>query len=277
MGEQPNQRRLAAILAARYRRVFPPDERGRGSNGQCLASGAGRGHSAVHRGILGAHRQAHRRRVSRRISDRERGGALRRHHATRIRGVKRRHSRSPADEFPHGHQPGRNHRRRRRHSWRWSQYRGAPGGAGGSTVHLCHVVGLRPGSKKGRLYVRGHGRTSRKEHRRTDPRIQDSVRRADQTRRRGGRIGALDGRQTIDRRPSIRQHERRSRTGILRRRADRGYPHPVVPLQGPVRDLAQLDLHLQRPGGEGARGGPRPWRRLCGRGAACARRASAYA
>ena len=57
-------------------------------------------------------------------------------------------------------------------------------------------------------------------------------------------LRARGGREAHDRRPALRQHERRSRAGILRRRAHRGHHHRAVALPGSSRDLAQLGLCL---------------------------------
>ena len=62
-------------------------------------------------------------------------------------------------------------------------------------------------------------------------------------------------RQAVDRGPAVRQHERRSRAGVLRRRPDRGHHHRALALSRPVRDLAQLGLRLQEPRGPDPGGG----------------------
>ena len=66
--------------------------------------------------------------------------------------------------------------------------------------------------------------------------------------RKGERRAGSAG-QTLDRRPALRQHERRSRSGILCRRDRRGHHHRAVALPAPLRHRPQLDLHLQGPGG----------------------------
>ena len=83
------------------------------------------------------------------------------------------------------------------------------------------------------------------------------------SRRRGGGGGAAPARQALARRAAVHQHERRSRAGVLRRRHHRGHHHRRLQDLGPVRDRAQLVVHLQEAerrhqgGGQEARRAPR--------------------
>ena len=68
--------------------------------------------------------------------------------------------------------------------------------------------------------------------------------------------------EAVDRRAALRQYERRSGPGILRRRPHRGHHHRAVALPRPARHLAQLDLRLQGQSREGAGGRARARRPL---------------
>ena len=70
--------------------------------------------------------------------------------------------------------------------------------------------------------------------------------------RAGERLSPAQRGEAVDRRPAIRQYERRSRTGIFRRWSDRGHHHGTVAPARAVRHLAQLHLRLQRAVGEPA-------------------------
>ncbi len=72
--------------------------------------------------------------------------------------------------------------------------------------------------------------------------------------------------QAVDRGAAVRQHERRSRAGVLRRRPDRGHHHRALALSRPVRDLAQLGLRVQEPRGPDPGGGGGVRRAVRGRG-----------
>ena len=121
-----------------------------------------------------------------------------------------------------------------------------------------------------RRRLRGPRRAERQEHRPADPRLPGAPRRAEEAGARAGpggaRAGAARPGQALDRGAAVRQHERRSRAGVLRRRPDRGHHHRAVALSRPVRDLAQLGLRAQGQGGAGPgrRGGVR--RPVRGRG-----------
>ena len=72
-------------------------------------------------------------------------------------------------------------------------------------------------------------------------------------RRRAGGAARRGVVKPVDRGDAVRQHERRSRAGIFRRRPDRGHHHRAVAPARAVRHLAQLHLRLQGAVGEPAR------------------------
>ena len=126
----------------------------------------------------------------------------------------------------------------------------AAGDAGGRRRHLRVGGGPRPGGGAAGDRLRGHGRAIAEEH---------QADRAGLSRPDGGRgrdrRGAVGrfGDAALDRGAALHQHVGRSGPGVLRRRADRGYPDRAEPAQRSLRDLAQFQLRLQGPVGEPAR------------------------
>ena len=91
------------------------------------------------------------------------------------------------------------------------------------------------------------------------------------------RSGAAPSRQALHRRPAVPEHERRPGAGVLRRWRGRGHHHGLVAPSLAVRHRAQLELHLQGPGGGREAGRPRARRRATCWKAACARPRTACA
>ena len=77
--------------------------------------------------------------------------------------------------------------------------------------------------------------------------------------------GAAAARQAVDRGAALRQHERRPRAGIFRRRHGRGDHHRALPHPLALRDRPQFDLHLQGPGRRCEADRARAGRPLCAR------------
>ncbi len=83
---------------------------------------------------------------------------------------------------------------------------------------------------------------------------------------RGERSEEFARRQALGGDPAFRQHEQRSRSGILQRRHHRGYHHRSVEGLGALRAWPQHCFHLQGAGGEAGADRQGTGRRLCGRG-----------
>ena len=92
---------------------------------------------------------------------------------------------------------------------------------------------------------RGSRRADRQEHRPAAPGL-SAGRRMRRHRRRPHRP-CSPARQAIDRRPALREHERRAGAGLFRRRHRRGHHHRAVAVPVAVRHRPQFELHLQGP------------------------------
>ena len=113
---------------------------------------------------------------------------------------------------------------------------------------------IRTVARKGFRFVgdvRRHGRRRRR-HRSTPSR----------QNRMNRRTCADPSRQALHCRPAVPEPERRSRAGLLRRRHGGGHHHGAVAHPLAVRHRAQLELHLQGPGGGREAGRPRAGRAL---------------
>ena len=111
------------------------------------------------------------------------------------------------------------------------------------------------------LILRGSRRADAEEHRAAGSCLSGRTgRRANGNapRRPGRTIGAAE--QAIDRGLAVQQYERRSGTGVFRRRARRRSDHQPVEIPRPIRDRQEFDLRLQ-----GADSGYPPSRQGTGR------------
>ena len=79
-------------------------------------------------------------------------------------------------------------------------------------------------------------------------------------------VAPASSRPTLDRRAAVRQHERRSRAGVFRRRHGRRHSDGPVARALAVRDRPPVELHLQGPVRRRAADRPRARRALRGRG-----------
>ena len=263
MAEARVQRRLAAILAADvagYSRMVAHDEEGtlrtlglyRAVIADLIAEHDGRVFSAAGDSVLAEFASAVQ--------------AVRAAVAMQ-RALQRRNADLPAAqrmEFRIGHQPRRRGGGGRRPPGRRHQ-RGRPAaGAGAARRHLHLRRAARADRGQADLSARRPRRAGAEEH--PAPGDGLSGRLGGRGRDRGGDAGrrrAQPAGQAVDRGAAVRQHERRSRPGIFRRRDHRGHHHRAVALSLVLRDRAQLHLRLQEAAGRGREaGGARAGRAL---------------
>ena len=211
------------------------------------------------------HRQADRRRDAGRVPERGQRGRLRGRDSARHGRPQRERACRPAHRVSHRDQSRRRDRRGRRsysatastsrRGWRRSP---KPGGIAIS-LHCS-----RPRRRAAEPSLRGHRRAGAQEHRPAGSRLSGRLGRRAPVSRAAAPAAPNPCRaeQAVDRRPAVHQHERRSRTGIFRRRAGRGRDHQSVEDPRPVRHRPEFDLRLQGQGRGHPQGRQGAWRPL---------------
>ena len=233
------ERRLAVIFAADmvgYSRLMEADEAGtlarlRAHRLELIDPGD--------RQEPGPDHQDRRRRHAGRVRQRHRGGRVRRRDPAPDGQTQRRPAAGALDPVPDRHQSRRRDHRGRRHLRRRRQRRRPARGAGGAGRHLRLAGGPRADRRPARRRLRGSGRADAS---RTSPGrsgcfvcCSTKARRAPPPGQGGDDRGRRGHGQALDRGAAVRQHERRSRAGVLRRRPDRGHHHRAVALSRPAR------------------------------------------
>ena len=267
-------RKIAAILVADvvgYSRLAGADEERTLSRLRGLRSDL---HRPSDSSPSRAGRQAHRRWIPRRISQRGRRRALRDRGADRHGRTQRRSAGRSPHRAPHrGPSRRRGRGGRRRSDGRWRQYRRAARRDLPAGRDLPLRTSLLAGERSARSGGHGSRPDPTQEHRRADPDLFGASRRAGRSKARTGPgAGKIRPTAPLDGRPAVRQHRRRRGAGAFRRRGhgepdDRSFAHSRL-----ARDRAQHCLHLQGQGRRSETDRARVERALCPRGQRAARR-----
>ena len=158
-----------------------------------------------------------------------------------------------AHRVPHRHQCRRHHHRRQRYLRRRRQRRGAAGGARRARRHLVSRNVHEQVRDKLSFGFEDMGEQTVKNiarpigvHRVS---LAERPHRSRQAAAAAPKSELCEFRAALDRRPAVRQHERRPRAGIFRRRHFRRHHHRAVEAALVLRHRAQFVLHLQGQGG----------------------------